>query len=61
MIRAGTALLCGALCALLLSGAGRPPMRLGPKPAAAPARLVTLAPSLTETVMALGDGECSGQ
>ena len=37
--------------ALVLAGA---PQWLGPKPAAAPKRVVTLAPSLTATVLALG-------
>jgi iron complex transport system substrate-binding protein len=46
-----------ALAALLLCGAApRPPMSLGPKPAPNPQRVVTLAPSLTELVIALGAG-----
>jgi iron complex transport system substrate-binding protein len=44
----------GAL--LLLAAAPRAPMRLGPSPKAEPARVITLAPSLTETVLALGAG-----
>ncbi len=48
-----------ALAALACLGAApaRAPMHLGPKPAASPKRVVTLAPSLTETVLALGAGE----
>lgn len=46
-----------ALALLAAAGAARAPLRLGPKPPAAPARVVTLAPSLTETVLALGAGE----
>ena len=46
------------LAALLCLGAApRAPLHLGPKPSASPQRLVTLAPSLTETVLALGAGE----
>jgi iron complex transport system substrate-binding protein len=43
-----------ATLALVALGAARSPMRLGPKPPANPARVVTLAPSLTEAVIALG-------
>ncbi len=47
-----------ALAALLLCGAApRAPIRLGPEAAKAPQRIITLAPSLTETVLALGAGE----
>ena len=50
------------IAALLLaapSGAGEieGAARLGPSPDPSPARVVTLAPSLTETVLALGEGE----
>ncbi len=41
---------------LAAAPAPRPPQRLGPPAPANPARLVTLAPSLTETVLALGEG-----
>ncbi len=55
---------CGSLmgqllpfgAALLLAAAPRAPMSLGPSPKAEPARVVTLAPSLTESVLALGAG-----
>lgn len=47
-----------ALAALLLCGAApRAPIRLGPEAPKEPKRIVTLAPSLTETVLALGAGE----
>ncbi|HEY3448290.1 MAG TPA: helical backbone metal receptor [Myxococcales bacterium] len=47
-----------ALAALACLGAApRAPMHLGPKAVAAPRRIVTLAPSLTETVLALGAGD----
>ncbi len=47
-----------ALAAALLGAApARPPIRLGPAPVAEPKRVVTLAPSLTEMVLALGAGE----
>lgn len=43
--------------ALLLAAAPRPVSRLGPKAKPSPQRIVTLAPSLTETVLALGAGK----
>ncbi len=50
-----------ALAALLLALASpaiaAPPESLGPPPAASPTRIVTLAPSLTELVLALGAGD----
>jgi iron complex transport system substrate-binding protein len=47
-----------ALAALLVAtGASRAPMHLGPKPPGVPKRVITLAPSLTETVLALGAGD----
>jgi iron complex transport system substrate-binding protein len=57
MVRLGLCLL-PALLGMLLIGSGAsaldPPMYLGPKPPANVRRVVTLAPSLTETVIALG-------
>jgi iron complex transport system substrate-binding protein len=41
----------------LLAAAPRAPLRLGPAPKPSPSRVVTLAPSLTETVLALGAGD----
>jgi len=44
------------LTALVLAAPPRAPSRLGPPPPAKVAQVVTLAPSLTETVLALGAG-----
>jgi iron complex transport system substrate-binding protein len=55
-VRAAAALLAAGL---LSAGPAEPPsvQWLGPKPPAVVRRLVTLAPSLTDTVLALGKGE----
>ncbi|MGC4121578.1 MAG: helical backbone metal receptor [Myxococcales bacterium] len=51
------ALLAAAALACLGAAAPRAAIHLGPKAIASPQRVVTLAPSLTETVLALGAGE----
>lgn len=56
MSRAARAVLLALAALACLGAAPRAPMRLGPKAAASPQRVVTLAPSLTETVLALGAG-----
>ncbi len=50
----GFALLLFAAADAAADGGG--PLRLGPKPPASPKRVVTLAPSLTEMVLAVGEG-----
>jgi iron complex transport system substrate-binding protein len=46
-----------AVVLLASADAGTGGIWLGPKPAGVPARVVTIAPSLTQTVLALGKGE----
>lgn len=46
-----------AACTARAEGVKDGPLRLGPKPPAEPKRVVTLAPSLTELVLALGAGD----
>jgi iron complex transport system substrate-binding protein len=51
------ALLAGMAAAAPPEGPPHGPRRLGPRPPAQPRRVVTLAPSLTAIVLALGEGE----